>query len=286
MSACALSACAADGAVDSVRLLAQQGDAGLASPRRTCLAGTGGNYLAAGPYAVKRREIAIDGLGSYTVFHPDPLEEGCPHPIVAWGNGTGVRGANLYAEWHEHAARWGIVTIAAHDPNASSKRFLEGGIDYLLQASARSEGDFAGKLSTRAGTAGHSQGGEAANIATQHPNVQAEVAVAGYGEAPRPGVAVLCETGSNDFANIACTMLAQTAQGPAFLADHQDADHGRPPTSAGRGTPAGDAFLTAYTAWFRCFLADDQTACDLFRGDPAPLCSQAAWAQCVGKDIP
>jgi hypothetical protein len=252
-----------------------------------CLAGTSADYRAPGPYRVQTKEVTAGELGRYTIFYPDALEAGCRHPIVAWGNGTGVKGSGLYARWHRHAASWGLVVIASHDATASSQRFLEGGIAYLLQESGREPSAFYQKLSPRAGVAGHSQGGEAANIATQHPNVQAEVCVSGYGDAPRAGVAFLCETGSMDFANVPCSTLYATASGPAFLADHQDADHMQTPTAAGAGTPAGVEFVRLYTAWFRCFLADDDAACGLFRGgERAPLCGQASYATCEGRAIP
>lgn len=75
---------------------------------------------------------------------------------------------------------------------------------------------------------------------------------------------------------------------PAWvLADHEDADHIQTPSLAGFRTAAGVEFVRLYTAWFRCFLADDPGACRLFRGaQPAPVCGQSNYATCVGRDIP
>lgn len=278
--ACALAACAAsDPPATPETPLGLRFDEAPAAMGGTCLSGTSADYGATGPYTVTSREVTIGDLGTYTIFAPDPLDASCPHPIVAWGNGTGVRGASLYGQWHRHAASWGMVVIVAHDPNASSRPFLAGGIDYLLRENTRSSSPLFGKLSPRAGVAGHSQGGEAANMATQHPSVRAEVCIAGYGDPPRPGVAVLCETGENDFAQVACIQVASTAQGPAFVASFAGIDHG--------GIARHKDATRVATAWFRCFLADDAAACQLFRGgDQAPLCSQGSFVACEGRDVP
>jgi hypothetical protein len=143
----------------------------------------------------------------------------CKHPIVAWGNGTGVTGSATYAAYHRRAATWGIVTIAAHNSNAGSMKFLEGGLDYLIAQNKESGSMFFGKLSDRAGVGGHSQGGIAATTATAHPNVQAEVCVQGGGFGVPKRVAFLCQTGVEDFLRGMCTSTYSSAAGPSFLLD-------------------------------------------------------------------
>jgi hypothetical protein len=252
---------------------------------RSCLQGTSKDYKGNGPYRVRTKDVTIGQLGAYTIFYPATLGEGCKHPIVSWGNGTGVGGSGIYGHWHRHAASWGLVVIASHTASAGAQRYLENGIDYLLRENENPTSEFAGKLSGRAGVAGHSQGGIAATTAANHPAVQAEVCVEGGGFPP-PKVAFLCETGVNDFLRGMCTGAYNAARGPAFLADHTGADHISTPTLLGAGSPAGIEFVRLYTAWFRCFLGDDASACGLFRGGKsAPVCSQSTYATCDGRNI-
>lgn len=44
-------------------------------------------------------------------------------------------------------------------------------------------------------------------------------------------------------------------------------------------------FFCRLTAWFRCFLADDAVACNLFRGAPCGICNASGWAVIEGKNI-
>jgi hypothetical protein len=177
------------------------------------------------------------------------------------------------------------VTIAAHNSNAGSMPFIAGGIDYLLKENTTSGSEFFGKLSTRAGTSGHSQGGFASLTAASHPNVKAIVNVQGGGRAPA-SAAMICLTGAMDFVRTQCTSSYTGARGPAFLADHAMADHTGTPTPLGARTPAGQEYIRMYTSWFRCFLGDDQAACALYRGAMPPVCTGGDWATCSGKMIP
>ena len=45
----------------------------------------------------------------------------------------------------------------------------------------------------------------------------------------------LCETGAADFAEAACSQVVVMAEGPKFLASHEDADHVRTPSPSGAG---------------------------------------------------
>lgn len=250
-----------------------------------CLRGTSMDYRANGPYQVKSKDVMLDTLGPYTIFYPSELSSDCPHPIVGWGNGTGVTGSGTYAHFFRHAASWGIVTIAAHNSNAGSMPFIAGGIDYLLKENMTSGSEFFGKLSTRAGTSGHSQGGFAALTASNHPNVKAIVNVQGGGR-PAANAAMICLTGAMDFVRTQCTSSYTSARGPAFLADHAMADHTGTPTPLGARTPAGQEYIRMYTSWFRCFLGDDPSACALYRGATPSVCMGGDWATCSGKNIP
>ncbi len=252
----------------------------------TCLQGAGG-YENDGPYGVAMMDVELpNGLGPYTIFHPAQLEADCPHPIAAWGNGTGVPGSGSYAPYHRRAASWGIVTIASHNSNSGSMSFLEGGLDYLLAENENSSSMFYQKLSDRAGVAGHSQGGIAATTAARHPNVQAEVCVQGGGFGVPANVAFMCQTGVDDFLRGMCTSTYNSAAGPSFLLDHQMADHISTPTIGLTTSEPGRQYVTTATAWYRCWLADDEAACAMFEGgDSAPVCGASDWATCSSRNF-
>ena len=135
----------------------------------TCLQPGNGDYTNPGPYQVGMMDVDFgmvdpgQGTGMYTIFYPMPLEASCLHPIVAWGNGTGVTGSSVYAFLNENAASWGMVVAAAHDSNTGSGLFHKAGIDWLLKQNEDASSMFFHKLSTRAGVSGHSQGGIGAN---------------------------------------------------------------------------------------------------------------------------
>lgn len=251
-----------------------------------CLQGAG-DYMGDGPYGVAMMDVSIGSSGMYTIFYPQPLEAACPHPIVAWGNGTGVTGSGTYGFYHEHAASWGIVTVASHDSNTGSGDFHRAGLDYLLAEHANPQSPFFGKLGTRAGTSGHSQGGMGANAGSDHANVEAVVNVQGaFGFAP-PGVAFMCLTGTQDIAVDGCRNAVNGTTLPAIYANWEGGTHTGTATIG--GFFSGDAGTLQYrrfnTAWFRCFLADDQAACAIFQGGAScPVCGETGWAEIFTKN--
>jgi len=81
------------------------------------------------------------------------------------------------------------------------------------------------------------------------------------------------------------------ATGPAFLASWEAGDHVTTPTVSGYEAmnPGTMQFLRLYTAWFRCFLADDAAACGLFAGGgDCGLCREpgaAGWNELSSKNL-
>ncbi|MGD8860357.1 MAG: hypothetical protein PVI30_10115 [Myxococcales bacterium] len=245
-----------------------------------CLQPGGGDYLQAGPYTVATVDVSIGSSGMYTIFYPQPFEEGCGHPIVAWGNGTGVTGSGTYAFYNEHAASWGVVVVASHESDVGSGEFHRAGLDYLLAENENPESMFYQRLSPRAGTSGHSQGGMGANAGASHPNVEAEVNVQGaFGGAPA-GVSLLCLTGTMDLNPAGCASATAGTSEPAMYANWDGGDHFGTATLAGFiGGDAGSLqYMRLYAAWFRCFLADDSAACALFQS-PCQVCGDPGWAE-------
>ncbi len=268
------------------------------TPRPTgefCLNPGDGTYEEPGPYRVSRYDIDLSngqpicpgmGTGMYTIFYPDPLEANCPHPIAVWGNGTGVVGSAVYEFFNRHAAAWGTVVAAAHDSNTGCGNYHNVGIDYLLAENQNPDSRFYGKLSDKAGTGGHSQGGMGATVGSAHPNVYAEGCVAGGGLVGQK-VAFLCLTGTADMAQTACLATANRAPGPAFSASWEGGDHVGTETLAGYivRDPGSLQMQRLYAAWFRCWLADDPVACAMFQGSPCGMCNEPGWATLEGRNM-
>lgn len=246
-----------------------------------CLQGSG-DYLGMGPYTVAMMDVTIGSSGPYTIFYPQPFDDNCKHPIVAWGNGTGVADGTTYAFYQQHAASWGIVVVASHEDNCGSGEWHKAGFDYMLAENDNPMSMFYQKLSGRLGTSGHSQGGMGANAGASYPNVEAIVNVQGaFGAAPA-GKAFLCLTGTEDINPAGCKSSVDGTSSPAFLANFTGATHTGTATLLGfiSGEAGTKQYMRFYSAWFRCFLADDENACAMFMGGAScPVCSDPGWAE-------
>jgi hypothetical protein len=265
------------------------GGSGTANPNPSggCLQG-GGDYTANGPYDTATMDVEIGSSGPFTIFYPTPLDANCKHPIVAWGNGTGVTGSGTYAFYNEHAASYGIIVAASHNSNTGSGNFHKAGLDWLLAQNEDSGSMFYQKISGRAGTSGHSQGGGGANAGSSHPNVEAIGNVQGaFGRAPA-GKAFLCLTGTEDIAIEGCRNSVNGTMSPALYANWEGGTHTGTATIGGfiggdRGTIQ---YMRFYTAWFRCFLGDDENACSLFKGGAScPVCMEPGWAEIEARNF-
>ncbi|MGH7439114.1 MAG: hypothetical protein ACRENE_25785 [Polyangiaceae bacterium] len=266
---------------------------GSSSGGSLCLKAGGGDYAKTGPYSVSTLAVDLADAGlsgaasptTFTIYYPSQWESGCLHPIAAWGNGTGVTGQQTYQFYNQNVASWGIVVIASDNSNVAQSPFLATGIDYLIAQNNNPSSVFYKHLSTKAGVAGHSQGGMAATAATMNANVVSEVCIEGGGT-PKAGTSVLCLTGSNTDgglnpvnAIVVSTTYPQTT-GPAFLADWDGGDHVTTPTLAGwfAMNPGTIQFVRLMTAWYRCFLAGDGVACGLFKGGTScGVCKDPGW---------
>jgi hypothetical protein len=260
----------------------------------TCLKPGNGNYNEPGPYKVATKEVdlgmieASQHTGKFTIYYPEPLETACLHPIVGWGNGTGVQGAGVYAFLNTNAASWGMVVAESEEDNTGSGNFHKAGIDYLLKQNADPSSMFYQKLSTRAGTSGHSQGGFGASAANSHPNVVASV-IEGASNVSTSKVSVLVLTGTKDIV-MGAENLVTSAMGPMFVAVWEGGDHFTTETLAGYITKdAGSLqFERLYAAWMRCFLADDAVACKLFSGGTPSgcgICKDTGWHILASKNL-
>lgn len=262
----------------------------------TCLQAGSGQFGEPGPYKVGMMDVDLGMIepsqttGKFTIFYPTPLESECKHPIVAWGNGTGVNDSTTYAFFNQNAASWGMVVIASQDPNTGSGAFHKAGIDYMLAQNEDTSSMFYQKLSPRAGTSGHSQGAFGSVAGAGHPNVSVNVGVGG-GASTAAQHAALCLTGTEDIAADTCPASADRAQGPFFAASWDGGDHVVTETIAGyiQRDPGALAMQRLYAAWFRCYLADDGVACNLFKGgtpNDCGLCKEGMnWAVLKANNV-
>jgi len=281
---------------------ASGGDAGAAvQSAGFCLMAGTGDYSKTGPYAVSTMSVDLADAGlsgaasptTFTIYYPTTFEANCLHPIAAWGNGTGVTGQTTYSFFNQNVASWGIVVIASDNSEVSASPYLSTGIDYLVAQNSDPSSIFYKKLSTKAGVAGHSQGGIAATTATTNSYVVSEVCVEGGGT-PKSGTSVLCLTGSDwdgGLNPVNAYVVEQTypaTTGPAFLAEWDGGDHVTTPTAAGwyEQNPGTIQFVRLMTAWYRCYLASDNDACALFKGAPAcEICNDPGWYDITGKNL-
>ena len=183
-------------------------------------------------------------------------------------------------------ASWGIIVLASHDPGTGSGAVIGDGsfhraaIDYLLEQNEDPSSQFYGKFSGRAGVSGHSQGGGGGNVASMHPNVEANGNVQGagarLGTPPQDDVPFLCLTGTEDIATEGCLEVVDgVTSAPAMYASYTGMSHTATLSAASAGS---QAYARMLTAWFRCFLADDTNACALFMGgDNCPVCQEPVW---------
>lgn len=264
-------------------------DAGVdaARPDEHCWASSPADYSDRGPYETGTYELSVENVGPFTLFVPLPLDDDCPHPIVAWGNGYSVTGSNVYSFYQRHAASWGLVVIASEEGDTTSGADHRGAIDFLARQNQDPNSQLFSLLTMRAGVAGHSFGGLGANRASSHPLVRAEVNIQGaFGDEPR-NLPFLCLTGTNDFSVTLCRDAVAQSSAPAVYANWEGADHFSTPTLSGylARDEGSYQYRRLYTAWFRCYLAEDPRACALFQGD-CPICQDQGWRSVERNNLP
>ena len=216
------------------------------------------NFLEPGPYGSASKA----GPSGYTVFYPEELEKGCKHPFVVWGNGTTQRGVASYGVIGKHLASHGIFVIHTHADGGGGLRGagpMKEGIQVAKDLG--DSGEFAGAISRDGGSSGHSQGGIGAQVlGSSSPEIKAVVDMMGGAVAgARHDKPTLLLTGSQDFMRSSINQAFGALDGKIFLADFAGVEHMF-------GPMRNASFRGASAAWFRCNLAKDNRACQLFVG--------------------
>ena len=252
------------------------------------------DYEQPGPYEVSRAGAMPD----YTVLYPTEFEDDCKHPIVAWGNGFLISGVEPHEAMHRHLASWGFVVILSHESGVGTGSHHEAGLDWMLERNDDPDSVFHGRLAEGTGVAGHSQGGQGANNAADHPSVEAVACVQCITQGCSPGSTGscgdaivddrprLCLTADADTALEPTGLAYEASEGPAFYAQWGAGANHLTPLWTGIDSEAGGQYLRLYAAWFRCFLAGDDNACGLFEGgDDCPVCDDPGWTAIHGKNL-
>ncbi|MFD3705377.1 acetylxylan esterase [Nocardia sp. NPDC058658] len=218
--------------------------------------------------------VTIDKWTDHTVYRPTDLGT-TRHPVVIWGNGTGV-GPGYYEQWLlEHWAAAGFVVVAANTTMANSgAEMLVGGRE-LLRRNDQSDSVYYGKIATDAvAAAGHSQGGAGAINAGADDMVRTVLALQ-----PGPlavpgdilGPTLFLAGGADrivDADRIVKPLFDKAGQVPAIFAE-----------LGGAGHLEGRKYVDVMTDWLRYQLLDDAAARARFVGATCGLCTDAAWTR-------
>ena len=168
-----------------------------------------------GPYSVGQ----ITSFSGYTVFYPREMAntQNCLFPWMIWGNGTTQKGIGYYGVWDQHLASWGIVVIHSHADGGgglSGAGPMIGGVEVAKQLAG---GQMRGKLTSKGGVAGHSQGGIGAHLTASKSNyIAAVVDLQGGGLATHSKPSLLL-TGSTDFMRQSVYSAYNMLRGSAIL---------------------------------------------------------------------
>lgn len=120
-------------------------------------------YMADGPWAVTytATTVACDREGNLCdIWYPTNLgANGFHHPVISWANGSG-QVPPVYSYWLRHLATWGFIVVGTRDTGTSSGGTVTDAANYIITQGNTAGSLFYGKVDgTKAGVAGHSQGG-------------------------------------------------------------------------------------------------------------------------------
>ncbi|WP_327084904.1 acetylxylan esterase [Nonomuraea sp. NBC_01738] len=224
------------------------------------------DWGAPGPYATAV-EIGVVN----TLYYPRDIAQGTRrHPVIVWGNGTGVAPVvyrDLLLQWASH----GFIVSAANTPMSNLGISMRAGIDALTARDADPGSIFHGKVDLEhIGAAGHSQGGAAAIVVGADPRVDVILPIQPGPLADIDGVHGPAFLMAGQYDSIVWPALVK-----AF---YNDADHIPAIYGELRGvnhfTIAGDPgpFAAPTTAWFRFQLMGDAEARSMFYGPGCGIC--------------
>ncbi|MCP2342122.1 alpha/beta hydrolase family protein [Actinomadura rupiterrae] len=230
-----------------------------------------GAWGTAGPYAVSVQTESVTTFYYPSDIATNPLK----HPVIIWGNGTGVTPA-AYDALLRHWASHGFIVAAANTTQANSGTAMRAGIDRLTTLNGTSGSPFHGKVDlTRVGASGHSQGGAGAIQSSADSRVDTTVPIEPGPLASTSNLhgPTLYLAGQDDTVvnpNWVHNFYTSSTQVPAEFTELAGATHF---TAAGDG----GGFRGITTAWFRFELMGDEQARGIFFGPGCGICSGPTW---------
>jgi hypothetical protein len=238
-----------------------------------------GNFSQTGPFPV----TVEPGDAAHTIYRPTTLGAGgLRHPVILWGNGTGVT-PDVYDALLRHFASHGFVVAAANTTSAGNGVAMLAGATLLINENGRAGSIYFQKIDVdHIGATGHSQGGGGAINAGADARVDTVVPIepGPQGSIPALRGPLFMLAGQNDtvvpprFPFIGPLARYNNARNiPAVYGELAGATH---------DTPGGDGggFRGMTTAWFRFWLMGDEQARGVFFGPASTcgLCNDRAWS--------
>ncbi|RZS37787.1 hypothetical protein EV193_105346 [Herbihabitans rhizosphaerae] len=230
-------------------------------------------YEKPGPSAV----TVVKGGPDHTLFYPTDLGAGgTQHPVLIWGNGTGVD-TKPYDSALRHLASWGFVVAAANTKRSGSGKEMLAGARFMIEEDKRPGSVFEGKIDeTKIGAAGHSQGGGGAINAGADPMVKTTIPLqpgpqGTVGALKGPALFVAGQVDVIVPSWFVRSRYSQAGHVPAVFAELKGSDHFFPGETRVR-------MVGVVTAWFRYWLSGDQQAKRIFFGPDYSLGADPAWS--------
>lgn len=248
---------------------------------QACFSGYSGDYTDEGPFGY---QDGVNESGLLTVI-PVSFDDKCKYPAIVFGMGTGAD-TSVYQSFYQHLASYGFVVVVDPTKNGqASGESMRAALDWLYDKS-----EYSSLLSDMAGATGHSQGGGGAFASSMHSKVKAVVGLQpGQFLTDQNTTAAYCGlAGTNDmfgqFTNPSLLHYPLSEGVPKFMASYVGADHVASMIETSKGP--GLYYKAVTTAWFRCYLTDDQNACELFDEDSCDnLPSADNWTECQGESL-
>lgn len=214
----------------------------------------------------------VKTLTGYTVYCPETLTAN--HPVLTWGNGTGVA-TKTYAALLKRLASYGFVVVCTDSTQTGDGKEMIAGIDLMAKENQTAGSFFYQKLNMNAvGAFGHSQGGMGTLNAATDPRVKCAAPLMPGWYLPS-GIkgSLFLVTASNDTVCATSTIKKNVFDpftGTVLLAELQGVDH---------GVPCGinSDLLKYVTAWFELNLNNKTSLNGVFFGSNSTISQDAKW---------
>ncbi len=219
------------------------------------------------------------------IYRPTTLgDTGVKHPIILWGNGTGGP-TTVYAAAFEYWVSHGFIVAAGNSSNGQgSGAEMLGCLDYLMKQNTTKGSVYEGKICSRVGASGHSQGGGGAIMAGVDTRLTATAPLMpyiqqGFGGFDQASITkqhgpMLLLSGTSDTIAVPAQNqqpVFDTTNVPVFWANLMGGDH------VAVSLNGITTYRNVMLAWYRYHLMGDEAFHDMFYGKSCKLCGDSTW---------